>query len=164
MTMRHLVVATLMFSGIAIGCNETRTKSTTTTTTDKTSTTPSADDVATRAERERREAVDATAEQVQLEKQQYERKLEEGLNELDRKMADLSARIEEAQGTAKERLQAEWKELPPERERARERLDEIKNSSAAAWDDLKAGAQDAFSDLRKSVNQASDRFEEDEKK
>jgi TolA-binding protein len=142
---------------LVAGCGEKRTTTTERTTT----TTNNADDVAAKARQERREAVDATAEQLKLEKEQLERNLEEGLNQLDQKMATLSERINEAQGDAKARLQKEWEELKPQREQARLRLDELKKSSAEAWQDVKAGAQSAFAELRESVNQASERFEKE---
>jgi hypothetical protein len=140
------------------GCNERRT----TTTTERTTSTSNAEDVAANARQQRREAVDATAEQLNFERDEIERNLEDGLRQLDQKMARLAERIDEAQGDAKARLQKEWNELEPQRKQARQRLDELKKSSTEAWKDLKAGAQSAFAELRESVNQASERFERDE--
>jgi hypothetical protein len=157
MIARYLLAVGLLGIYVA-GCDEKRT------TTERTTTTTSdADDVAARAREERREAVDATQEQLKLEREKLERNLEEGLSELDAKMDRLAVRINEASGDAKARLQQEWDELKPQRDQARQRLDELKKSSAEAWRDLKAGAQSAFSELRESVNQASERFEKETK-
>ncbi len=120
-----------------------------------------ADDISTTARQERREAYEATADEFALKKEQVEQNLEEELQALDRKMANLSERIQEAEGDAKARLNEEWAELEPQRKKARARLDELKQASGAAWEDLKAGAQSAFAELRKGVDQASEHFEDD---
>jgi hypothetical protein len=154
------VWATGFFGLFVTGCTEKQT----TTTTQRTTSTSDADDVAANARQQRREAVDATAEQLRLEKEELERNLEVGLSELDEKMARLSERIKEESGEAKVRLQKQWDDLKPQRDQARQKLDELKKSSAEAWKDLKAGAQSAFAELRESVNQASERFEKENSK
>jgi hypothetical protein len=159
---KQMIIRYLLAMGclafVVAGCDEKRT----TTTTDRTPSPSAADDVAANARAQRREAVDATAEQLKLERDEIERNLEDGLKQLDQKMARLSEQINEASGDAKARLQKEWDQLEPQRKQARERLDELKKSSTEAWRDLKAGAQSAFSELRESVNQASERFDRDD--
>jgi hypothetical protein len=134
-----------------MGCNEAG----------RTDLSPSEAAVKERARQERREAFDATADELRIEKDQIARQLEDGLAELDAKMDTLGQQIAQATGDAKVRLQKEWDELEPQRKAARERLDELKKSSSAAWQDLKEGAQSALTDLKASINRASTRFEDE---
>jgi hypothetical protein len=126
--------------------------------------TSEADEISANASQQRREAYDATADELAVKKKQVEQNLEDELQKLDRKMADLAERIQNAEGKAKDRLQEEWDELEPQRKKARERLDALKQASGAAWEDLKAGAQSAFAELRQGVNRASEHFGDDAEK
>jgi hypothetical protein len=141
------------FLALAAGCNDAgRTMS------------PEDAAVKDRARQERREAFDATADELRVERDQIARQMEDGLKELDAKMDTLGQQIAQATGDAKVRLQQEWDELEPQRKAAQERLDEMKKSSSAAWKDLKQGAQSALTDLKASINRASTRFQDEDSK
>ncbi len=94
-----------------------------------------------RAGRETREAVDAVGDLTADKRVEFELEMKEELDELDGRMADLSQRIDAAQGAAKEKLRQEWKELEPQREQARQRLSELKDASGEAWNEFSKSAR-----------------------
>jgi TolA-binding protein len=149
--MRHFLLFAIL---VMVGCTEPRNEpgkanrpaGTTTETT------------AERAKRETREAAEAIEDWTADKRVEAQLEMEEELSELDGRMAELSQRIETATGSVKERLQEEWKELEPQRELAKKRLDELKESSGEAWIDIRESAKSAFESLRQGVNRASSRF------
>jgi hypothetical protein len=78
-------------------------------------------------------------------------KLEAQLNELRAHIKELLRKLETAVGKEAEALR-------PKLKAAQDRLHELKESSAEAWDDLKPGLQKAWEELHKSLNQAGSRF------
>ncbi len=115
-----------------------------------------------RAKRETREAVDAVGDLAADKRVEWELEMKQELDELDDQMAKLSRRIDAAQGEAKEKLQKEWKDLEPQRERAQQRLNELKDASGEAWIEIRKSARAAFDELRDGVNRASSRFQAEE--
>jgi hypothetical protein len=53
--------------------------------------------------------------------------------------------------------------LEPQRELAKKRLDELKESSGEAWIDIRESAKSTFESLRQGVNRASSRFGSEER-
>jgi hypothetical protein len=78
-------------------------------------------------------------------------KLEEQLAELGAQISELMRKLETAAGKEAEALR-------PKLKAAQEKLYELKQNSAEAWEDLKPGMKKAWDELQKSFNQAATRF------
>jgi regulator of replication initiation timing len=80
------------------------------------------------------------------------KKFDEQLNELRAQISDLLKRLDTAVGKEAEALR-------PKLKAAQERLRELKETSAEAWQaDLRPGLEKAWEELHKSLNQAAARF------
>ena len=78
-------------------------------------------------------------------------KVEAELNELRAHIRELLRKLETAVGKEAEALR-------PKLKAAQDKLLELKETSAEAWDDLKPGLRRAWEELYKSLNQAASRF------
>ena len=78
-------------------------------------------------------------------------KLEEQLAELGAQISELMRKLETAAGKEAEALR-------PKLKAAQEKLHELRQNSAEAWEDLKPGMKKAWDELQKSFNQAATRF------
>ena len=82
--------------------------------------------------------------------------VEDRLNELRVQISKLRRKLETAAGTEAEALR-------PKLKVAQNKLRELKESTAEAWDDLKPGLQKAWEELHNSLNQAASRFKKQPK-
>ena len=73
------------------------------------------------------------------------------LNELAAQVRELLSKLENAVGKEAEALR-------PKLKAAQEKLHELKQTGAEAWEDLKPGLHKAWEELHKSLNQAASRF------
>ena len=78
-------------------------------------------------------------------------KVEVQLNELRGQISELSRKLQTAVGKEAEALR-------PKLKAAQDKLHELKETSAEAWEELKPGLQKAWEELHKSLNQAASRF------
>ena len=84
--------------------------------------------------------------------EQFDRKkLDQQLDELRAQISDLLKKLDTAVGKEAEALR-------PKLKAAQEKLQELKETSAVAWGDLKPGLERAWDELHKSLNQAASRF------
>ena len=75
------------------------------------------------------------------------------LEELDKKTADLKAKADKAVGEEKARLEAKWKESAGKRAEAAKKLDELKSAAADKWEGVKKDADRAIEELTKAVSE-----------
>lgn len=92
------------------------------------------------------------------QKDEYERKLQGVLRQLDDQVQDLNERAAQASGTAKEQLSKSAADLNARAEVVRQRLQRVRSASADAWQDLRAGVHSAFEELRDAFERASTHF------
>ena len=104
------------------------------------------------------QAVETAAEYSQQTKEEFQKKLEVQLNELDAKIAKLREKGHDLKGEAKVKWDRKMAELETKREAARDKLAEVGHSSAEAWKDVRKGAQSAWDELDKSFREASREF------
>jgi LPS O-antigen subunit length determinant protein (WzzB/FepE family) len=104
------------------------------------------------------QAVNTAVEYSQQAKDDFQKKLDTQLNELDAKIADLRDKGHELKDDAKANWDRNMAELETKQEAARAKLTEVGNSSAAAWEDVQKGAQSAWDDLDKAFRDASREF------
>ena len=94
----------------------------------------------------------------QQTKEEFQKKLESRLNELDAEIAKLQEKGSDLQGEAKANWDRKLAELETKRHAARAKLTEVGHSSAEAWKDIQKGAQSAWDDLDQAFRDASQEF------
>lgn len=104
------------------------------------------------------QAVDTGVEYARQTKEEFHKKLEIQLNELDAKIAKLREKGGDLKDEAKNNWDKKMADLETKREAARAKLDEVGASSADAWGDVKKGAQSAWDELDKAFRDASQEF------
>jgi LPS O-antigen subunit length determinant protein (WzzB/FepE family) len=104
------------------------------------------------------QAADTAAEYSQQTKEEFQKKLETQLKELDAKIAKLREKGRDMKDEAKVKWDRKMADLEKKREVARAKLAEVGHSSAEAWKDVKKGAQSAWDELDKAFRDASREF------
>jgi TolA-binding protein len=104
------------------------------------------------------QAVETAAEYSQQTKEEFQKKLEAQLTELDAKIAKLREKGRDLKDEAKVKWDRKMTDLEKKREAARAKLAEVGHSSAEAWKDVRKGAQSAWDELDKSFRDASREF------
>ncbi|MHB8972876.1 MAG: sll1863 family stress response protein [Pirellulaceae bacterium] len=103
-------------------------------------------------------AVDTTAEYSQQAKEEFQKKLDARLKELDAEIVKLRAKGADLKDDAKTKWDQKMAELEAKRDAARVKLTEVGQSSGEAWKDVQKGAQSAWDELDKSFRDASQEF------
>ena len=104
------------------------------------------------------QAVNTAAELSQQTKEEFEKKLDTRLKELDAEIAKLREKGRDLKDEAKAKWDQKMTELETKRDAARAKLAEVGHSSAEAWKDVQKGAQSAWDELEKAVRDASREF------
>jgi hypothetical protein len=104
------------------------------------------------------QAVDTTVEYSRQTKEEFQKKLEAQLNELDAKIAKLREKGRDLKDEAKANWDRKMGELETKRKAVGAKLAEVGHASAEAWKDIKKGAQSAYDDLDRAFRDASKEF------
>ncbi len=105
---------------------------------------------------------------MRQERQKYQDQIEAQFRDLDQRIDDLAARIEKENSEARtkargreyrDKSQQEIAELQRKREIARRKLENLRNSSQDAWQDMKVGIDAAMRDLKSAYDQAASHFQ-----
>ncbi|MGA2061495.1 MAG: hypothetical protein ABSG67_13515 [Thermoguttaceae bacterium] len=104
------------------------------------------------------QAAKTAAEYSQQTKEEFQKKLEAQLNELDAKIAKLREKGRDMKDEGKVKWDRKMADLEKKRDAARANLAEIGHSSAEAWKDVQKGAQSAWDELDKAFRDASQEF------
>ena len=91
-------------------------------------------------------------------KKLYEEKMDAQIKQLDARIDLLKATVEETKADVKINLQKRIEDLEDKREEAISRLQEIKDAGQVAWQELRAGMDNAIDDFKKAVAQATSKF------
>lgn len=92
-------------------------------------------------------------------KQVYQKEIEAKLDLLDAQIAEMRAKTDLASAELKVRYQEQLRVLTERRETASQKLDELKHSSEAAWENMKVGVENAFGELKTAFDQAMAQFQ-----
>jgi TolA-binding protein len=101
------------------------------------------------------QAVDTTVEYSQQAKEEFQKKLETQLDELDAKIVKLREKGSDLKDDAKVKWERTMTDLEKKRETARAKLTDVGRASAEAWKDVQKGAAAAWDDLDKAFRDAS---------
>jgi predicted nuclease with TOPRIM domain len=91
-------------------------------------------------------------------KEAYQEKLEAQLKEWSAKAKELQAKAETAKAEVKVELQKHLEGLRAKQEAAQEKLKEIKETGAHAWEKAKPGVEKAMSDLNSAWDRIKKHF------
>ena len=89
-----------------------------------------------------------------MEKKDYQKRLEEALDEFSQKINIVKEKLETSGSQAREKLQEEIDLLETKRTAALKRLQEIRSAPSDSWSLLKAGSDRAMEDLKFAYEQA----------
>ncbi len=104
--------------------------------------------------RDTQRALETTQAYTQQKKEQYQRKIEAELDELQRQTDDLRARAERARGKAKATLDDQLADLQQKQVAARHKLEELKAAGEPAWEKLQRGLDDAVGEAKRAYERA----------
>lgn len=103
-------------------------------------------------------ALETTGKSAEQSKEDFQRGFSARIEELEAEIA----KLREKGGDLKEESKSNWErmvaDLETKREVARVKLEEISNSSVAAWKDIQKGAQSAWVELDKAFHEAANKF------
>lgn len=91
-------------------------------------------------------------------KEAYQEKMKAQLEKLDARIDLLKAEAKEAQADTKIEINDRVEALEEQRDEAQKRLDNVKESGASAWRDLKSGLDTAIMELENAVEGALGKF------
>jgi hypothetical protein len=91
-------------------------------------------------------------------KEAYEQKLQAQLDEIALEIEKLNVKANKAEADTKLEYHKEIDKLKALQEQAKVKLDNIKQSSNDAWEDLKSGMDNAWTALSDAVKSANSRF------
>lgn len=92
------------------------------------------------------------------ERDEYVEKMKAQLDRWNSEIHKLEAQSQDAQADAQSQYQEQIDALKQRREEVRERLEALQNSSEGAWQDVKAGADLAWTAMDDAVRSALARF------
>lgn len=92
-------------------------------------------------------------------KKAYEEKLQAQLDEWNAEIEKLKAKADKAEADARIEYYEQIEKLREQQREAQSRLDEFRRAGEDAWEDLKAGIENARDSLGKAVKTAAARFE-----
>jgi TolA-binding protein len=104
------------------------------------------------------QAAKTAVEYSEQTKEEFQKKLDTRLKELDAEIAKLHEKGRDRKDEAKAKWDQKMTELETKRDAARAKLAEVRDSSAAAWKDVRKGAQSAWDELDKALRDASGEF------
>jgi molecular chaperone GrpE (heat shock protein) len=104
------------------------------------------------------QAAETAAEYSRQTKEEFQKKLETRLKELDAEIAKLREKGRDRKDEAKAKWDQKMTELETKRDALRAKLDEVGQSSEKAWKHVQKGAQSAYDDLDKAFRNASREF------
>ena len=88
----------------------------------------------------------------------YQGEMEAKLRELGAKLDEMKAKADKAGAGVRAEMENQIDVLNAKRLEVQKRLDDLKASSADAWTSLRGGAQHAWEDLSKAVEEAIAKF------
>ncbi|HEV8533099.1 MAG TPA: hypothetical protein VGT00_16875 [Methylomirabilota bacterium] len=92
-------------------------------------------------------------------KDEYESRLKYQMLELDAKTEELKGKAANATESVKREFDKDMSELARQKAVLNQKLESVKSSSAAAWEDTKAGAESAWDSVKRTYERAKARFQ-----
>jgi Tfp pilus assembly protein PilX len=97
-------------------------------------------------------------DQINKDKEAYQKKAEAALKDIDERIVDLKAKAKTAGAEIKAKADQDIEALSKKRDAASQRLAEIKSATAEKWDEVKSKTDAALDDLKKGFEKAFSHF------
>jgi chromosome segregation ATPase len=104
--------------------------------------------------KEARETIEATKQYTAQQKEAFQRKAHEELAAVQKQIIALRGKASEASAATRAELQKSISELEKKKDAAKNKLDELRATTDAKWNDVKAGMNSALDDLKNSYQKA----------
>lgn len=101
---------------------------------------------------------DSLAQAVVAKKAAYQKKIEAQLKEWDKQLDQLMAQMRKMGVEARTKVESELANLKSKRATAQKKLDEVRNRSEDAWEDLTDGVEKAWDDISDALGKVAARF------
>ena len=115
---------------------------------------PTAADQAERMKQATKETAQEVKDYAFTQKSEFVAKMQTQLDDINRDLDQLSAKIDRAKDSAKTEAQPKLEALRQQAAKLRKRLDEAKESNESTWNDIKAGLQNGYTELKDGFQQA----------
>jgi len=106
------------------------------------------------------EALSTAKSYTYQQKDEYQKKLNGALSEMDEHIDDLKSKAAQGSDEAKKRYARELDDLRHKREILGKKLDQVKAAAPGAWDDIKSGVGTAANDLKSTIKRVRSRLQE----
>ena len=103
-------------------------------------------------------AVDTSARAAAQAKEDFEMRLKASLAEMEKEIDRLHEKGHALKDEAKARWAEKMADLEAKQQVARDKLDEVRKSTGEAWGHMEKGAQAAWDDVRKALQDAGKEF------
>ena len=111
-------------------------------------------------QQELREALESAKAYTFHQKEEYQKRLQPVLRDLDDRIENLKEKAKGAGTEARKRYAQAIQELRRERDVVREQLAKARAAAPGAWEEVKSGVSAAWDDLRKAFQRANERLKE----
>lgn len=108
--------------------------------------------------RDAEKAVDTSARAAAQAKEDFEMRLKASLAEMEKEIDRLREKGHALKDEAKTRWAEKMADLEAKQQVARDKLDEVRKSTGEAWGHMEKGAQAAWDDVRKALQDAAKEF------
>lgn len=88
----------------------------------------------------------------------YETDVKNQLQQIDSRIQKLAGKIDEIGSDASKQYEAEMADLRRRRQSLNQRIESMKQASGDAWQEVKAGLDDAMSEMDQALERAADHF------
>jgi hypothetical protein len=109
-------------------------------------------------QKDSQKAAETAREYTAQQMEEYQRKLKDELDKLDRQLDAWKAKARDAAAEIRAKLEPQIKALEEQRAAAQQRFEEFKKSAQPAWNDLRQGMDRAWNDLRAAFEKAREHF------
>jgi predicted small secreted protein len=106
-----------------------------------------------------KEDTQAAKDYTYEKKDEYRSRLEYQMLELDAKTEELKGKAANASESVKREFDKDMSELSRQKAVLNQKLESVKSSSSAAWEDTKAGAESAWDSVKRTYERAKSRFQ-----
>lgn len=96
----------------------------------------------------------STQEQAKQMRDEFVAKMQQEMDELNMKLAELRAKAQSLSGQAREEIEAQIKRLEQEQKEAAVKFDALKAATVETWNELKSGAAEALERFKRSIEKA----------
>lgn len=138
MTHKHILLACLASAAITIGCNKPETTG----------------QKIDRAQEKVAEAAQDMKDYTYAQKAEFVQRMEVQLRELNQELDRLAIKVEQSNARAKAENQPKLDALRGQTVKLNKQLDEVKNASESAWEEVKAGFKKGYGELKEGFSNA----------